>query len=663
MEDNHSFFGTKALLLSRVSTPEQHYDKDFSPQQADLKEWAKELGYTETVSIDTIESGFIDFDSKKGWNTIIKFLDEHNDYRTIIATEINRIARDESVLMKVKKYLVDNKIQLIIKDLNFWLLNPDGSKSFSTDLVFNIYTSMAHFEMLDKKDRLQRHLRAYRANGFSIGGKELFGYTRKEGMINGKKKLTYDVNEDEKRQIKQVYEWYAYGINGDLSITSLKRLRLECIQVGLDKYFHSQRNLNKCLKEEAYIGRKETHNKKKNPQYWNYHDKTAPKYIDANSYVCVYKRLIDDDLFYKVQERLSKKDPHKRAVSNNKYVDISHKHITLLSKIIVCPICGKFLTGDYRVKDGFNKHTYRCAASRRNIEDCSYRKAPSMLSLDSAVWSFLRTKVSEINAKKNAQYAAINQEEVINRLGNLENELKLIEDDYDDAEYTYNLNRKRNRTKAREKYQRRLEEIDKNKANIEKEIKKNKRVLEELKERDTAEQREKELEKNILRISNTKEEIYKYIHLLIKTVKPLITTTRYTVLEVITFDNTDEVFDYGKEDSIGLPVIKGEKHDNMYFICLDKRDNNRVKARLINHNQAFWNAEGEYFYVSGDERHFSIEDIFSLPTKDEDAYPNFHALWTGLEQLDYVPLNVYDEDRVKKGVDEESTIVLDPTIV
>ena len=653
MAENHSFFGNKALLLSRVSTPEQHY-KEFSPQQIDMEAWAKEQGYTEITPIDSVESGFIDFDSKKGWNTIIKFLDDHKDYRTIIATEINRIARDESVLMKVKKYLVDNKIQLIIKDLNFWLLNPDGSTSFSTDLVFNIYASMAHFEMLDKKERLQRALRGYRANGYSIGGKELFGYDRTTVTLsNKKKKQTYKVNEAEKKQIKQVYKWYAYGINGDLSITSLKRLRLECIQAGFDKYFHSQRNLNKCLKEEAYIGKKETHNKMKNPQYWNYKDKSAPKYIDANSYVCVYERLIDDELFYKVQERLSKKNPHKRAVSNNKYVDISHKHITLLSKIAVCPICGKFLTGDYRIKDGFNKHTYRCAASRRNIEDCSYRKAPSMLSLDSAVWSFLRTKVKEINAKRNAQYAAINQDEVNNRIKNLENELKLIEDDYDDAEYTYNQNRRRNRANAREKYQKRLDEIDKNKANIEKEIKKNKKVLDELKERDTAEQREKELENNILKISNTKEEIYKYIHLLIKTVKPLLTTSRYSVLEVITFDNTDEVFDYGKEDSLGLPVIKGEKHDNMYYICLDKGDNNRVKARLINHSQAFWNVEGDYFYVTGSEKHYTIDDIFTLPTKDEEAYPNFHDLWQGLEELDYQPLRVYDEDMKHKEITDE----------
>jgi len=653
MGESNSFFGNKALLLSRVSTPEQHYE-GFSPQQNDLKLWAKEIGYTEFVSIDTIESGFLDFDSKKGWNTIIKFLDEHKDYRTVIATEINRIARDEAVLMEVKKYLMDNKIQLIIKDLKFWLLNPDGSKSFSADLLFNIYTSMAHFEMLDKKERLQRALRDYKREGFSIGGKELFGYDRITVTLeNNKKKKTYRVNEDEKRQIRQVYEWYAYGINGDLSITSLKRLRLECIQAGLDKYFHSQRNLNKCLKEEAYIGKKETHNKKKNPQYWNYGDKTAPKYIDANSYVCVYERLIDDELFYKVQERLSKKDPHKRAVSNNKYVDISHKHKTLLSMIIVCPICGKFLTGDYKIKDGFKKHTYRCSTSKRNIEECSYRKAPSMVSLDSAVWAFLKTKVTEINAKKNALYAVINKEEVYNRIKNLEDELRLIEDDYDDAEYTYNHNRRRNRANAREKYEKRLEELDKNKSDIEKEINRNKRLFKELEERDTAEAREKELENNILKISNTKEEIYKYIHLLIKTVKPLMTTKRYTVLEVVTFNNTDEVFDYGQEDSQGLPKIKGEKHDNIYFICLDKRDNHRVKARLISHTQAFWNVDGEFFYVSGSDNHYSIDDIFTLPTKSQEAYPNYHDLWQGLEELEYIPLDVYDEDISHKNISDE----------
>jgi DNA invertase Pin-like site-specific DNA recombinase len=658
MAEQNKFFGNKALLLSRISTPEQELKEGFSPQQNDLRIFAKEQGYTDLVPIDTIESGFLDLDTKEGWNAIIDYLEHDKDCRTIIATEINRIARDQSVLQEVKKYLIKNQIQLIIKDLHFWLLNPDGTKTFSADLLFAIYSSMAEWEMLDKKERQQRALREYRKEGYSIGGKVLFGYVRKYDP-KFKNKSYYIINEEQQEQIVKVYQWYAYGINNDLSITSLKRLRLECVQAGFDKYLHSQRNLNKCLKEQAYIGKKETHNMMKNPEYWNYHDKSAPRYIEANSYECVYPQLIDKDLFFKVQERLSKQDPRKRAVSNNKYVDISGKHITLLSKIVVCPICGGFLTGDYRIKDGFNKHTYRCAKSRRNIEDCSFRKAPSMLSLDSAVWSFLKTKVTEINAKRNSQYTAIKQEDVYNRIKNLEEELKLIEDDYDDAEYIYNQNKRRNRVNAREKYQAKLNEIDKRKADIEKQIYKNKRLLEELKGRDTTEQREKELESNILKISNTKEEIYKYMHLLIKTVKPLLLTNRYAVLEVITFDNTDDVFDYGKEDSQGLPVIKGEKHDNMYFICLDKRDNHRVKARLINHTQAFWDVEGEFFYVVGDERHYSIEDIFNVPSKDIDPPPYFHVLYQGLEELDYQPLRVYDEDKVKTEIETvaETSIV------
>ena len=594
MEENNSFFGSKALLLSRVSTPEQHY-KDFSPQQDDLEAWAKEHGYTEFVSIDTVESGFIDFDSKKGWNTIIEFLNEHKDYKTIIATEINRIARDESVLMKVKKYLLDNKIQLIIKDLNFWLLNPDGSKSFSTDMVFNIYSSMAHFEMLNNKDRFERHLRKYRERGYSIGGKELFGYTRKMVILDSKKKFTYDINIEQKKQIIQVYEWYAYGINKDLSITSLKRLRLECIQAGFDKYLHSLRNLNKCLKEKAYTGEKETHNKKRNPQYWNYEDKTAPKYVDANSYKCVYPQIVDKDLFDRVQDRLSKKDTHKKLTSNNKLVDISHKHVTLLSKIIVCPICGRFLTGDYRIKDGFSKHTYRCATSRKNIEVCSYRKAPSMMSIDSAVWSFLKTKVSEIRRKKNEMYFHVNRDGVIKRIENLEAALKATDTDYDDAVYLYKQMVGRNRDKARKDFENKLKEIDKNKSDLEKQISENRRLLKELEERDTAEQRERKLENNIKFISNDKSEIYKYIHLLIKKVKPLLTTRRYSVLEVVTFDNIYDVFDFRKEDAQGLPVIVSEKHDNIYFICLDKNDNHRVKARIITSNMANWNMDGNFF--------------------------------------------------------------------
>lgn len=652
MAENNDFFGKKALLLSRISTQEQQLKEGFSPQQNDLELYAKSMGYTELIPIDTIESGFIDYDAKKGWNILRKILEEDKEIRTCIATDFDRIARVESVLMEVKEFFIKNHIQLIIKDYKYFLYNQDGTLSPYSDMMFNIFSSLAKNEMLDKKKRMKRALTEYRKLGYSIGGKKLFGYTRySDGKLG--KKLTYKANDEQKKQINQVFEWYAYGINNDLSVTSLRTIRLECIQAGFDKYLHSQRNLNKCLKEQAYIGKKITHNKKKNPQYWNYGDKSAPKYIDANSYECTYEPLIDKELFYKVQERLSKKDKHKRAVSNNKYVDISHKHITLLSKIAVCPICGGFLTGDYRIKDGFEKHTYRCTRSRRNIEECNYRKAPSMLSLDSAVWSFLRTKVKEINAKRKAQFDIINQEDLMKGIQNLESKLKLIDKDYDDAEYVFNMMRNRNRDKARVDYERKLKAIDKKKDEFEKEISKNKRILTELKERDTAEQKEQEIEDRISKITNNKSEIYKYIHLLIKTVKPLLTTNRYTVLEVVTFDNTDEVFDYGKEDFQGLPMIKAEKHDNTYFICLDKRDNHRVKARLINHNQAYWNVEGEYFYVTGGEKHYSIEDIFTVPTKEEEAYPNFHDLWQGLETLDYQPLRVYEEDMSHRKITNE----------
>lgn len=652
MADNNGFFGNKALLVSRISTQGQELKEGFSPQQNDLKAYATLLNYTETKPIDTIESGFIDYEAKEGWDAIVRFLESHRDYRTIIATDFDRIARDEAVLMNVKKYLLENQIQLIVKDYSYFLFNQDGSISQSADIMFNIFSSITKNEMRDKKERLQRALREYRKLGYSIGGKQLFGYTRySDGKLG--KKFTYKANVEQKKQINQVFEWYAYGINNDLSVTSLRTIRLECIQAGFDKYLHSQRNLNKCLKEQAYIGKKITHNKKKNPQYWNYGDKSAPKYIDANSYECTYEPLIDKELFYMVQERLSKKDKHKRAVSNNKYVDISHKHITLLSKIAVCPICGGFLTGDYRIKDGFEKHTYRCTRSRRNIEDCSYRKAPSMLSLDSAVWSFLRTKVKDINAKRKAQFDIINQDDLMKGIQNLESKLQLIDKDYEDAEYVFNMMRSRNRDKARADYERKLKAIDKKKDEFEKEISKNKRILAELKERDTAEQKEQELEDRISKITNDKSEIYKYIHLLIKTVKPLLATNRYTVLEVVTFDNTDEVFDYGKEDFQGLPMIKAEKHDNIYYICLDKRDNHRVKARLIDHSQIFWNVEGEYFYVNGSDRHYPLDEVFTLPTKDEEAYPNFHDLWTGLEELDYQPLRVYDEDMSHRKITKE----------
>ena len=399
-------FGTSAILISRVSTREQSFDEEFMPQLNDLKEWAGKRGFKKFYSIGTTESGFLKEDKKYGWNKVVEYLEKHPSCRVVICTEMSRLSRLQSILFDIQKYLVDNKIQLLIKDINFTLLDEYGKADAGRQLIFSLYASLASSEMETKKERFKRALKEYRKLGYSIGGKRLFGYNRiYNNKLGGKKvRSYYKRNNKEAKEINTIYNWYAYGIDGDMRLPSIFRITRECIARGMSKYLHSKRNVNKCLKEEAYLGFKTTKNKKKNPEYWNYNEYDKPKYIPCEEYECKYEQIIDESLFNKVREIMQKRNSRNKK-DNDKFVDKSSRHTTILSKLIVCPNCGKFLVGQYRIYNNIIKHTYRCSYSRGAVHICSYKSSPSMVLLDSAIWAYVKNTIAFILSEKNVIFA------------------------------------------------------------------------------------------------------------------------------------------------------------------------------------------------------------------------------------------------------------------
>ena len=415
-------FGTDAIVVTRVSTPEQVLTPESSPQKNDLIKYAEAYNFKNLKFFGTTESGFLKEDKKIGWNQVTDFIEKNPTFRTIICTEISHLGRNDEILMHIKNYLIENKIQLLVKDINFELLNRFGKIDQGKDIIFGLYASLANAEMRQKRERFKRALKDYRKLGYSIGGKCLFGYERVVGKdLKGKK--TYIIDPQQAEEIKTIYDWYLNGIGGDLTITSISRIAYECRAKGFSKYLHSKRNVNKCLKESAYVGFKITKNKRKNPSYWNYKDESAPKYIESDSYECKYPRILDDAIYEAVQQKMSSSNTHV-TINNNTLIDKSRKHITILSKIIRCSCCGKFLIGDYRCKDGYIKHTYRCHnAKNQLLRKCNNTQTISMVMMDSVVWAFIKAKVEDITAQKNLSKSEINLEKI-------RKEIELLKDDF-----------------------------------------------------------------------------------------------------------------------------------------------------------------------------------------------------------------------------------------
>lgn len=376
-------FGKKCIILTRVSTIEQ----DYQFQLDALYKYAEELGLDKPLTdISTKESGFRTMESKDGFRRVIDFMKKH-DCRIVLCTELSRLAREKIILEQIKDWFVTNKIQLYIKDQGFRLFNENGEIDMATDIIFSVYASMAQSEMKEKRKRMSRGLGSLLSSGYSLVGPPPFGYLkRKTSMkINGKYRNELVVNDSQAEQIRTIFHWYLEGIDGDRTRCSFFAIQKECIARGYDQYLTSLSNLKKCMKNEGYTGSKTTHNKHKNPAFWDYGHTDEPHYINSQSHTIKYPPIISRELFDAVQAKMRAGYNHIENNGSNVYADKSRTHITILAKTIICPECGCYLTGNYRMRNGRMENTYRCSHHHPN------RTTLSMPLFDALIWSFCKS--------------------------------------------------------------------------------------------------------------------------------------------------------------------------------------------------------------------------------------------------------------------------------
>lgn len=381
----------KCLLLTRVSTKYQ----DFTPQEEDLKKYASDLGYEVVGIISTKESGFRTIERKDGFRQVKEFFSTNPDCRTLIITELSRLSRYDDVLIHCKTYFKENKIQLIVKDISFRLFDDNGNYNYATDITFNMFATIASAEMQQKRDRFARAKTALRENGYVVGGKALFGYNIVQ--VEGKRK-TLEINESEAEQIRKVFELYRDG-------KSISKIKVECIAMGFSVYLHSTTNIQKCLRETAYIGTKTTNNKRRNYQYYELGKTDVDEYVVSSYTYNHYPQIVDIELFNKVQEMLTINCPEK-----------SSKHISILAKLLYIAECDCTLIAEVK-KDS----AYACKRECRFQNACGKKRySVSMRILDNVVWQYLKENVALIEQEQMKNLSVETITKLEQEIGNLE---------------------------------------------------------------------------------------------------------------------------------------------------------------------------------------------------------------------------------------------------
>lgn len=547
-----------AVILVRVSTVIQ----DYLPQVEDLIEYAKKLGYTKFHKIETKESGLADLNNKEGLERLKLFLEDNKNYKTIFATELSRIGRRQSILHHIKEWLIVNKIQLYLKDTGYSLFDSAGNISAAGEIMFTLYGYFAESEVKTKKDRFQRAKKHLMKMGLSISGKTLFGYKK---QISEKQKSTLILDEKNSDIVKQIFNWYLNGYENNES-PSIRDISIKCLKENFPRYTHSKRNVNKLLKEEGYTGFKVTNNKRKNPNYAEFTNEE--KYIVTQNEI-KYPEIIDRELFDAVQIKLK---------TNNTTADKSNKHITLLSRMVVCPHCGNYYTGDYRTVKNIIKNSLRCGGRSKTVP-CINKQVISMSMLDSAIWSLIKTDLSllsetinKLNPDENIEILKTNKLSIENKLKSIESEIIQLENGL----ITSTIHRNINLSNLISTFESRIKKLSKDKETLQKELVKVKNQF------SISEKKLMNIEdvivKNIDSIESNRILLRRYISYFVNRIEILLHDKKFTILK-INFKSS------GKERRIidinGRLEYVDSEYGTFTHIVLDKRNTLNIKAIKI----------------------------------------------------------------------------------
>lgn len=514
----------KCLLLTRVSTKYQ----DFTPQEEDLKKYANELGYEVVDIISTKESGFRTIERKDGFRQVKEFFATHPDCRTLIITELSRLSRYDDVLIHCKTYFKEHKIQLIVKDINFRLFDENGNYNYSSDITFNLFATIASSEMQQKKDRFQRAKTALREEGYIVGGRPRYGYKIVE--VAGKRK-TLEIVEEQAEQIRQVFQMYLNG-------KSIHKVRVECIAKGFDTYFHASTNIQKCLRESAYIGTKTTNNKRKNYQYYELGKSDVDEYVTSSYTYNNYPQIVDTDIFNKVQALLTTNCPEK-----------SSKHISILAKLLYVAECDCSLIAEVK-----KYPDYACKRECKFNNACGKKRyALSMNIADSVVWDYLKENVELIEQE---QLRTLNAESIANLQQEIENiEAKIAEKEKEQAK---EVNLYRIEAITLTELESRVSVIKKDIGSLKSAVKNKEAEIETIKDF-LANHLNESVSEMILAAEGNKAEMKKYVNRFIRKIVVHLSDHFHTILEVMPKKHLGTI----KGQSFVVPVLEEDENGNI----------------------------------------------------------------------------------------------------
>ena len=333
----------KVIAIIRTSTDKQEVDS----QKQEVVSLVLSDGYTEEeieivggagASAIKLDEAYL-----ANINKVYELI-EAGGIESVYAWGIDRIGRNEEVLMQFKNRLINKKVQLVIKNPSLRLLNNDGSVNSGVEIAFSLFSTMAKQEMETKKARFHRGKKRNAESGKFNGGTVPFGYTLNDDGY-------YIPFEEEANSVKMAFELMASDKYSVSTLTEELRARGVIFNNRLITY----QFVVAILKNTSYIG-----------------------YRNKYAFNKKYPRLVSDELFNKVQEVLA---------NNNSTKGKATKHFNFASLLIKCPVCGRNYIGSHGKKYVCSAHNSPSIRRTMGQKECDNEISIDLSHLDGLLWS------------------------------------------------------------------------------------------------------------------------------------------------------------------------------------------------------------------------------------------------------------------------------------
>jgi site-specific DNA recombinase len=377
----------RAATYSRVSTDEQAKGYSLATQVEACRDFAAQKGYAVIADFNDDYSGAaLD---RPGLNEL-RDLVANNGIDVIIVYDVDRLARKSIYQMLIEEEF--RKEGVTIEFVIGQYEDTDEGR-----LQKQIRSAIAEFEKAKILERSKRGKRGKAKSGFVlVGARPPYGYQ----VRSEPHKAWLEINEEEARIVRMVYQWYLYGDgrNGSLSMLSIASKLTEMgILTRGDKHNHVAKKrshatwsgtmIRNILSNESYIGvwhygkttmvsdgKEHTRKQKSKRGLGKQVARPREEWIEVP-----VPSLISNEDFNKVKEQMVKNKEQARRATRRKY---------LMSCRLRCGKCGYTYVG--RTRKEKNKYYYCKGKEQKPHSLCDMPNIRADV-VDHAIWEWVKS--------------------------------------------------------------------------------------------------------------------------------------------------------------------------------------------------------------------------------------------------------------------------------